>query len=767
MEAAIIYSFGIATPSSVIPAFVRKGDLLLYDDAIHFTTAVGVKLARGTAHAFPHNDMSALETMLARHAKAEKSLPAAKRSRRFLLVEGLYHNGGGLCPLPELVRLRDTYGCYLIVDESLSIGTLGRTGRGVAEHYDMKPAAIDVIIGTMETALASVGGFCAGPDWVCAHQRLAGSGYCFSASLPAYATTAAMAALDVLASEPERVARLHDASATLASSLATEFKEVKHVQVMTHPDAPLAHISLTSAAAGVLSGKEVEQMLRDVCAASAATEGGAAVQLMLHSSLAHIQAPRAPTIRLTVNSETSPAALGAAVKALGVAMREALDRRASALRLVTVDAEIDFLMDGEPAAKDAANLKTLPSFSVLDASNRDDSVRDAVPSARPRAQTGSDESDNVVTVPVLFFLEYIRQISRSYVLRQMEWHAFSVAPQIAALRASRSAPLHALLTIGHFLGSEYFYFSVVPILCWSLGSNAHGFEPAILVAYFSLNVYVGNWLKNCFALARPSEALSTGSVSGGDDRSDFGWPSMYALNAVGLPFFALRSAFGAFGSGTAYSSEHQLLTAACYTGGILWVLLVCGARLYSGVSSPADVQGGMLVGGVLVRVWLPICEDVNTFLNDTPDALQMPQWAFLALLAILLLLIHPFSPGDARSWTAIAYSAKAIAFAATFIAGSKACGNHEWCAASRSSWEPSYSLASAAGLLVRCTVGFALLGVGAMGASSVSSIVEGQLRQTLPTKPCAPPIARNLAVFAVLGAMVSVGVPAALTAAGL
>jgi len=356
-------------------------------------------------------------------------------------------------------------------------------------------------------------------------------------------------------------------------------------------------------------------------------------------------------------------------------------------------------------------------------------------------------------------LMYVRRLSRNYVLRQMEWHAFSLAPQLARLRATRSAALHAVLTVGHFLGSEHFYFTMIPVLCWSL-VDTH-INSNLLVAYFALNVYVGNWLKNCFALARQEGAQTT------RDTSDFGWPSMYALNAVGLPFFALRSAFGAFGSGTLYSSEHPLFTAACYTGGILWVLVVCGARLYSGASTPADVQGGMLVGGVLVRVWLPICEDVNDFLTARPTVLGMPQWAFLACIAAALLLIHPFTPGDKRSWTAVAYSAKAIAFATSFIVGSNSCAQHAWCAASRSSWVAALTLSSAAGLAVRCSVGFALLALGWLCATSLSTMLEKRLASLLPSKPCAPPIARNLSVYMVNGLIISLGVPAALTALGL
>merc|ERR1719454_836488 len=183
--------------------------------------------------------------MLQKHAAAEKALPAKKRSRRFILVEGLYANGGGLCPLPELIRLRDAFGCYLIVDESLSFGTMGKTGRGIAEHYNMPPKCIDVLIGTMENSLASVGGFCAGPAWVVSHQRLSGTGYCFSASLPAYATCAALEALKQLEAQPQRLAQLAANSAALHAAL------VKHVAgcsplVEVHADkaSPVAHVAL-------------------------------------------------------------------------------------------------------------------------------------------------------------------------------------------------------------------------------------------------------------------------------------------------------------------------------------------------------------------------------------------------------------------------------------------------------------------------------------------------------------------------------------------
>ena len=86
-------------------------------------------------------------------------LPPHKRHRLFLLVEGVYACDGSLADLPTLLRLRDTYGCYLIVDETLSFGALGKTGRGISEHFGLKPDCIDVLVGSLEHSLASVGGF--------------------------------------------------------------------------------------------------------------------------------------------------------------------------------------------------------------------------------------------------------------------------------------------------------------------------------------------------------------------------------------------------------------------------------------------------------------------------------------------------------------------------------------------------------------------------------------------------------------------------------
>ena len=189
--------------------------------------------------------------------------------------------------------------------------------------------------------------------------------------------------------------------------------------------------------------------------------------------------------------------------------------------------------------------------------------------------------------------------------------------------------------------------------------------------------------------------------------------------------------------------------------------------LFWRVLARADVQGGMLVGGVLVRVWLPICEYVNDFLVARPLIFGLPQWLFLGCVASFLMLIHPFTPGDPRSWTAIAYSAKAISFATAFIVGSNSCAENAWCAASRTTWVAALTFTSISGLVVRCAVGFAIIFIAGIGAANFSTLFEARLKLAFPNKPCVGPIARNIAVYTTYGVMVSLGVPAVLTAAGL
>ena len=176
---------------------------------MHVHTNAGVLLSRSEAIYFKHNDMQDLERILKQCAADDVRLKRKPESRRrFIVVEGLYRHSGHICPLPELMALKSKYFHRLIVEESFSIGVLGATGKGVTEYFNLPNDAIDIMCAALCNSLASVGGFCVGSQEVVDHQRLAGSGYCFSASAPPFVSVVAVKALDILQAEPQLLQQL-------------------------------------------------------------------------------------------------------------------------------------------------------------------------------------------------------------------------------------------------------------------------------------------------------------------------------------------------------------------------------------------------------------------------------------------------------------------------------------------------------------------------------------------------------------------------------
>lgn len=105
--------------------------------------------------------------------------------RQFIIVEGVNQNTGQICPLIELVKLKEEHRYRLIVEESLSLGVLGSRGGGVADFLNINPKKIDILIASLSNAFCSAGGICAGSREIVEHQRLSGQSYTFSASMPA------------------------------------------------------------------------------------------------------------------------------------------------------------------------------------------------------------------------------------------------------------------------------------------------------------------------------------------------------------------------------------------------------------------------------------------------------------------------------------------------------------------------------------------------------------------------------------------------------
>ncbi|CAH8483945.1 unnamed protein product [Heterobilharzia americana] len=248
VEKAVIYSYGAATFSSAIPSYSKRTDVIFADEGISHTAYQGLIASRSHVKFFHHNNMDHLEQLLIVQAKKDEEDPKrALLTRRFFVVDGLYLNYGDICPLPELIALKYKYKVRILLDETMSFGVLGKTGKGVTEYYGVDIEDIDLISGSLETALGVCGGFCAGSQFVVGHQELSGQGYCFSASLPPMLASAACKAVCKLQSSLEngkRNKRLLELSRLTDNLFHSNTKLTSIWKLYGHPDSPLKHLRL-------------------------------------------------------------------------------------------------------------------------------------------------------------------------------------------------------------------------------------------------------------------------------------------------------------------------------------------------------------------------------------------------------------------------------------------------------------------------------------------------------------------------------------------
>ncbi|PSS07088.1 hypothetical protein M430DRAFT_110845 [Amorphotheca resinae ATCC 22711] len=199
-EGCIIYAQAFSTISSVIPAFCKRGDIIVADRAVNYAIRKGLQICRSTIRYYEHNDMEDLERVLQKIVKEQSKKPL---TRRFIVTEGLSETVGDCVDLPKLVELKLRYKFRLMLDETWSFGVLGRTGRGLTEAQNVDASQVDMLVGSLAGPLCAGGGFCAGSTDVVEHQRISAASYTFSAALPAMLATTASETLNMLQTNPD------------------------------------------------------------------------------------------------------------------------------------------------------------------------------------------------------------------------------------------------------------------------------------------------------------------------------------------------------------------------------------------------------------------------------------------------------------------------------------------------------------------------------------------------------------------------------------
>ena len=198
-EAAITFSSGYATNLSVISTLLGRGDYVISDKLNHASIVDGCLMSGAKFLRFRHNNMAGLEARL---------MQVPEGSAKLVVVDAVFSMDGDVIEFPKLTALCKKYNAWLMVDEAHSIGVLGKTGRGIEEHFDL-PGTIDIKMGTLSKTIPSIGGYIAGSLELINYLRHTSRAYIFSAALPPAQAAAAKTAFDMILDEPWRIEKIN------------------------------------------------------------------------------------------------------------------------------------------------------------------------------------------------------------------------------------------------------------------------------------------------------------------------------------------------------------------------------------------------------------------------------------------------------------------------------------------------------------------------------------------------------------------------------
>jgi 8-amino-7-oxononanoate synthase len=273
VEDCIAFIGGVTTNVSTIAHLVGGGDVVLCDELLHNSAMQGALFSGAHRLTFPHNDVSAADRLL--------SEVRSKYRRALIVIEGVYSADGDIPDLAAFVAMKRRHEAWLMVDEAHSIGVLGATGRGLAEHAGVSPRAVDLWMGTLSKSLASVGGYIGARHEIVQYLKYTAPGFVYSVGMAPANAAAALEALRILRREPERIARLHE-----NARLFLELAKVQGLDTGSSRGTPIVPVIIgESLKAARLSQQLLEQGINvQPMVAPAVAEAGARLRFFIASS---------------------------------------------------------------------------------------------------------------------------------------------------------------------------------------------------------------------------------------------------------------------------------------------------------------------------------------------------------------------------------------------------------------------------------------------------------------------------------------------------
>ena len=198
-EDALVFSSGYLANLGTISAIVVQKDLILGDAYNHSSLKKGAKLSGATVIDYAHCNINDLQKKLLRYRSSYR--------RCLITTDTVFSMDGDLCPLSDLIALAAQFDCMLLLDEAHATGVMGATGAGCVEYFNCTGKEL-IQIGTLSKALGSLGGYVAGSTELIDFLRNRAATWIYTTGLSPGDTAAALTAIEIVKSEPDRRQKL-------------------------------------------------------------------------------------------------------------------------------------------------------------------------------------------------------------------------------------------------------------------------------------------------------------------------------------------------------------------------------------------------------------------------------------------------------------------------------------------------------------------------------------------------------------------------------
>ena len=200
---AILFSTGYMANIGICQALLDKNDYVFEDRLNHASLIDGGLISKARFQRYLHNDADSLR------AKLDKALSSDADAERLVLTDAVFSMDGDIADIPKLVSQCRQTDSWLMIDDAHGFGTLGETGRGSLQHFDLASEDVPIYMATLGKAMGTAGAFIAGSESLIETIIQKARTYVYTTAMPAAVAEATRRSLQLLQDDPAHVERLN------------------------------------------------------------------------------------------------------------------------------------------------------------------------------------------------------------------------------------------------------------------------------------------------------------------------------------------------------------------------------------------------------------------------------------------------------------------------------------------------------------------------------------------------------------------------------